>query len=242
MSELATAHAGEVRLGLDYAATTLFEIELAKIGARVPEPLVPVEVRPGVGLVSLTVITVAEGGVHGAHGPLPAYGEAVFCVHVEPDLAEAVPDMSILVLSFAATHERALAANADHHDLDIWPTPIRVAIEGEAHRMHVSDADGPIATITCAHPSPRYRERPASLQVYTAREGLGSVRRYDERFELRSFRHQRRAPAAEFHEHPMFRGVPVAGLRRPYLQWLCEPGQPIVQIATVPTRAIGARP
>jgi hypothetical protein len=76
------------------------------------------------------------------------------------------------------------------------------------------------------------------LQVYTAT--AAGVRRYDERFELRSFRHQRRAVAASFHDHPLFCGVAVRELDRPYLQWLCEPGHPITQIATVPTRPLGA--
>lgn len=228
-----------VELALDYAATTLFEIDLEHVRDRVPAPLSPMLARPGVGLVSLTVVTVADGGVHGAHGRLPGYGEVVFGVHVEPDLRASVPDMAILVLSFAATCERALAANADHHQLPILPTPIVVEVDRATHDVQLSGGDGPIAAVGCAHPTPRYSSRPATLQVYTPTEG--GVRTYDERFELRSFRHQRRAPIAELHPHPLFRGVPVEDLRRPYLQWLCAPQGSITQIATVPTRAVGAR-
>lgn len=226
----------KISLPLSYAATTLFEIGLSEVASRVPQPLAPVEVRPGVGLVSLTVITVADGGVHGAHGALPGYGEAVFCVHVEPDLAHGVPDMSVLVLCFAATHARALAANAELYDLNISTTPIQVEIDPLAHRTMLRDATGPIASLTCAHPRPRYGVRSTSLQVYTVTSA--GVRRYDERIELRCFRHQRRAPAAELHDHRFFDGVSVRGLERPYLQWLCEPGQPITQITTVPTRLL----
>lgn len=230
----------EITLPLHYAATTLFEIDLARIADRVPVPLAPVEVRPGVGLVSLTVITVAEGGVHGAHGPLPAYGEAVFCVHVEPDLSEGVPDMSILVLCFGATRNEALVANADHHELHVFGTPIRVDVDPIRHLMKLGDATGPIASLSCAHPRPSYAVRPATLQVYT--HTAAGVRRYDERFELASFRHQRRDVAAKLYDHPFFQGVEVASLQRPFLQWLCEPGRPITQIATTPTRPVTARP
>ena len=64
----------------------------------------------------------------------------------------------VLVLCFAATEPRALAANADHHDLDVLDVPIEVEIDGSTHRMRVWDESGPIATLTCAHPRPRYTE------------------------------------------------------------------------------------
>lgn len=226
----------EVRLPLGYAATTLFEIELAKLAGKVPSPMSPVEVRPGVGLVSLTVCTVEDGGVHGAHGALPAYGEAVFCVHVEPDLSDGVPDLSMLVLCFAATDARALAANEANHDLNVFPATIDIEVDPEHHRTRISDGDGPIAEVHCAHPDPTYTERPATLQVYTAT--AGGVRRYDERFEAHSFRHQRRLPSATLHDHPFFQGVSVRRLSRPFLQWLCEPGRPVLQVATTPTRPV----
>lgn len=229
-----------IRLPLTYAGTSLFEIDLSRVADRVPPPLSPIEVRPGVGLVSLTVCAVADGGVHGEHGPLPAYDEAVFSIHVEPDLADGVPDMSLLVLTFGATEPRALRANADHHDLDVWERPLQVEVDAAHHRVRVADDAGPIATVGCEHPRPRYAERPATLQVYTATDR--GVRRYDERFEARSFRHQRRDPCAELHDHAFFRGVRVADLSRPFLQWLCEPGQPVVQIATVPTRPVRSAP
>ncbi|MCA9492642.1 MAG: hypothetical protein KC621_22065 [Myxococcales bacterium] len=227
-----------IELPLSYAATTLFEIPLTRLAGRVPAPLSPIEVRPGVGLVSVTMCRVQEGGVHGAHGPLPAYDEVVFCVHVDPDLERGVPDLAMLVLTFAATEARALAANADHHDLPVLDRPIRVTLDG--HRQEVSDADGPIANLTCEHPTPRYEQRPAVLQVYTPTES--GVRTYDETFEARSFRHQRRAPCAVLHDHPLFAGVDVSGLTRPFLQWVCEPGRVLVQRASVPTRPVGGLP
>jgi len=230
----------EIRLPLRYASTTLFEIGLSALHGKVPSPLAPVEVRPGVGLVSLTVIGVAADGVHGAHGALPGYDEAVFCVHVEPDLSEQVPDLSMLVLCFAATEPSALVANADHHDLNVLPTPVRITIDAEGHHTRVFDEAGPIAEVRCAHPRPVYVERPATLQVYT--HTPGGVRRYDERFEARSFRHQKRARSATLHDHPFFCGVAVDRLERPFLQWLCAPSEPVLQIATTPTRPVEDRP
>lgn len=226
----------DIRLPLDYAATTLFEIDSARIAGLVPAPLSAVEVRPGVGLVSVTVCCVEEGGLHGVHGALPAYGEAVFCVHVEPDLSGEVPDLSMLVLCFAATDRRALFANVDHHDLNVLADPIHIEVDRPRHAMTVADDQGIIALIGCAHPSPSYSARPAALQVYTSTPT--GVRRYDERFEAQSFRHQRRDPCAELHDHPFFQGVSVAHLRRPFLQWLCAPDQPVTQIATTPTRPV----
>jgi hypothetical protein len=219
---------GEIRLELDYAATTLFEIPSAVL--KVPAPLSPVEVRPGVGLVSLTVCLVKEGGVHGEHGPLPAYAEAVWCVHVEPDLRAGVPDLSMYVLCFAATDRSALVANADHHKLAVLPEPIQVEVD--EHNVRLLQDGRIFASVSCGHPAPKYKPRNATLQVFTHR---GQVHRYNERFEAHSFRHQRRKPCAELEDHPFFCGLPVQGLKRPYLQWLCAPRQPLTQVASVPT-------
>ncbi len=226
----------EICIALDYAATTLFEIDLARLEGRVPAPLSPIEVRPGVGLVSLTVCCVVDGEMHGKHGALPAYGEAVFCIHVEPDVSVRIPDMAILVLCFAATHRAALVANADHHDLHVFEDLIKVEVDRPNHVMFVSDSTGPIAKLTCNHPNPVYASRPATLQVFTATDG--GVRRYDEHFVLSSFRHQRRAPCAEIHDHPFFQGVQMRSIRRPFLQWVGDPSQPITQVATTPTRSV----
>ena len=151
-----------------------------------------------------------------------------------------VPDLSMLVLCFAATEPSALVANADHHDLNVLPTPVRITIDAEGHHTRVFDEAGPITEVRCAHPRPVYVERPATLQVYT--HTPGGVRRYDERFEARSFRHQKRARSATLHDHPFFCGVAVDRLERPFLQWLCAPSEPVLQIATTPTRPVEDRP
>lgn len=221
-----------IELALESAALTSIEIAADAARAALPEPLDPVEVRPGVSLASLLVFQVAPG-LHAEFGDLPAYSELILAFQVLPALGRRLPRMAFYVANMATSLARAGEFLETVHWIPTSPAAIRVEIFDGGRQVRAFDEQGPIVEIANTHPAPVFKARHTLGQVFTRRDGR--IAFYHELLTGPVHEHQTRHAHIALSDHPFL--APLGGpIRAPrvYLQMSSQPGATIRQSAERP--------
>lgn len=203
-----------VTLTVARGLATVVEVDVGLALGLVPRSLAPVEVRPGVALVSLIHFRIAGGGEHAGHGRLPTYDELVFGVHVEPHLGWALPRFAVHVVSIGVSEPAAGRFLAEVHRMPVHPRPLRFEL-GEG-TVEVADDAGPILRMRDLHPAPRLAADVVRAQVFAAHDG--AVWGYPEVLEGPLCRHQTRGRPVDVEAHPFFGGATLPPRPMAYMQ------------------------
>jgi hypothetical protein len=209
----------------DFALSFALELPTSELKPRVPHPLQVFEVRPGVGLLSLTVLHFTS-----ENEQLTAPCAEVICaIHVMPDqqLAPMPPKMALYALQLGASRREFLESRYATDRLPFLPDPLQVTIDRERPAVEVADAAGrPIFRAALAHVELPYEEDIFYSQTFCGREGeMFHGGNFFEGFKIE----YQKPDGFECHlfDHPFFHGIDIAVVdpRDVYVQMASEPGR-----------------
>lgn len=204
----------------DYALSTFFEIDTAAIHQLLPEPIRPVEIFPGIGLVNLTAFNFIAGSLNGT---LPEFQELIFSVVVTPDLSRSIPHFAMYVLSLASTDKDHLRHGADFYQLPANTLVKKAAISyTDTLSAHFSNDEGDILFMNHCASHLSFESGIRHFQVYTMnREQLHIA---DCFIDGEFCEHQNVAACARFSNHFFYRDIAMHHLNpEPYMQMICKP-------------------
>lgn len=206
-----------IRWTFDFDLFFLFEIDVNDITLPMPSGTFPMEHRPGVGLVGVSL----ELGVDNDVGP---FTEINWCVVVEADLSRRmpVPRYSVVTGNVGSDNEAFLQHAALVDKLPIFrPRNLRWKVDRDACSAYAEDDDGPILRLFNTLPDPVFLPRVHWVQLRSCEGG--------EWFQALSWtgeacEHAHNHLGGEFFPHPFFKGVDTRGLGdRCYLQMVGRP-------------------
>jgi hypothetical protein len=202
-----------------------FEVALGAITSLVPDLLELVELRPGVGLVSVGWLRFAAG----QFGPDSPEFDEVFCaIHVHPDLSVRMPAprTAFLVHRMCSNSEDLIRVDQELIAAPAtWDPSLRVTVaDGGAHVHGCSDA-GPIFDFRVTAVG---AFEPASFwgQHFTARDVAAPGGLRCGAWQWQGVRADQMEPrnASRLHPHPLFGALDVRAASRPYRQMTKGPG------------------
>lgn len=203
----------------DFAFTTFYEIETEFIDHLVPKRLSPVEVAPGVSLLSLIAFNFPEGAL----GTLPEFQELTLSLIVTPDLSRGVPKSAMFVLSLGSTNQEHLDHCTSYYKLPVYGQFTRVNIQRGTHAVEYEDSNGPILAMKNVHPSPEFSKGEHYFQAFV--EDAGDIYVADVIMKGNLFEHQQAGEAGKLWPHPFFRGIDVNSTEPvAFMQMLHKPG------------------
>jgi hypothetical protein len=199
-----------------------FEIETGAVEGALPDALDPVEVRPGISLLSVGILRY-EGGHFGPESP--EFDEVVAAIHVPGDLSVAmpVPDMSFYAIAvftdspeFVAQEEHTIYTPAYH------VPSLEVSYGEDGFSVDVRDERGPILSLRGGdRVEPVFSRVEMWGQHYTSTKGLHhGIWEWDGR----RFEHMRPSRDWLLSPHPLFEAIDVTRVVRCYRQMALEPG------------------
>jgi hypothetical protein len=209
---------------IDFAFSASFELPAERAQRVLPPTLFPLEPRPGLALLNLTVFNFPA--IPELNGPCT---EVIASFHVLPNLAlaPALPRLSLFTFTLGATSREFLANPALTDAYPLHPEPLVVRLDRERIAVEVTDAaDRPILTLAAATGvAPRYEDDRFYAQSIALVDGVLNVTGND--FVFRRAENQRRletggAPSP----HAFFRDLDVSDIapRACHLQMWSEPG------------------
>ncbi|MEZ4433247.1 MAG: hypothetical protein R3F65_12630 [bacterium] len=217
----------------DFTLDFLCELPLASARGALPAGVEPVEVRPGVALISLSLTAFEPGNV----GYLPRFGEATCSVIVQPDLSgDAAPDFAMGVVRITSDSPQFLRWARHKDKMPVYRgRDVLVCFERDRLGGHAADAEGPIFALCNTHPAPRYEDEVFEVQVFT--EADGARWQVPTRWAGRAFRHQRAGATVQIHDHPMLAPLRL-GTRalRCHTQMMTPPRSSVVMSFEEPIR------
>lgn len=187
-----------------------FELPLSTIEPCVPDVLEAVELRPGVGLVSLGWLRFAAG----QFGPdSPGFDEVFCALHVHPDLSMRMPTpkAAFLVHRMWSSSKDLIRVDEEHIAAPAsWEPSLRVTVMDDGARVHGHSEHGPIFDL-CVGGGGSFEPTCFWGQHFTATRG---VRRGAWQWEgVRADRMEARN-GSQLHPHPFFGELDVGrGLR-----------------------------
>jgi len=200
---------------------TSFEIDYDAVAPLVPEALEVVELRPGIAILSVGVLSYEPGHFY---EDSPAFDELVSAIHVAPDLSTKMPMPN---MTFFATQVYCNSPDFVEQEGRTIFTPsrhvpsLRVDYSDRGWSADVSDADGPIFSVRNTHPNPEFTQGELWGQHFTNTKGLQQgIWQWDGR----KFEHMRANDDWKLHQHEAFGGVDVSAVKSIYRQMLLEPG------------------
>lgn len=200
---------------------TSFEIDYDAVAPLVPERLDVVEIRPGVAIFSVGVLSYETSHFYDGS---PEFDELVSAIHVAPDLSTRMP---MPTMSFCATQVYCNSPDFVEQEGRTIYTPsrcvpsLKVAYSDQGWSADVSDDEGAIFSVKNVHPDPVFRDSEMWGQHFTNTKGLQQgIWEWDGR----KFEHMRANDAWELHPHAAFGGVDVSAVKRVYRQMILEPG------------------
>ena len=185
----------------DYAFTTFYEIETKAVEHLVQKPLTPIEVAPGVSLLSLIAFNFPEGAL----GTLPEFQELTLSLIVTPDLSRGVPKSAMYILSLGSTNQEHLDHCVSYYKLPVYGQFTRVNIQRDTHVVEYEDSNGPILTMKNVHPRPEFSKGEHYFQAFV--EDAGDIYVADVIMKGSLFEHQQAGEAGKLWPHPFFRGI-----------------------------------
>jgi hypothetical protein len=210
-----------IRWTFDFDLFFLFEIDVTGITLPMPKGVYPLEHRPGVSLVGVSLELGLAGALDGTVG---AFTEINWCVIVEPDLSRRmpIPRYSVVTGKVGSDNEAFLKHAAEVDRLPIFrPKNLRYSVDRDACSAYAEDDDGPILRLFNTSPDPIFVPRVHWVQL-RSREG-------GEWFQALSWtgeacEHGHNHLGGELFPHPFFEGVDTRGLGdRCYLQMVSKP-------------------
>jgi hypothetical protein len=188
-----------------YDAALGFAVEVATESVKkvLPKGLYPFEVRPGISLLMINVLSFTTGN----HRFDKAFREVTFSVNVIPDLylAGKLPKFAVYVLNIGVTD---LDFSADPYNTDKLPfysTQIQVDIDSEAHAVRCWDERGPIFELHNISKESHFDRKEDFFQVFASSEGdlyHGAMT-----LEAEAYEHQKSGVAGRVFDHPILRGL-----------------------------------
>jgi hypothetical protein len=211
---------------IEYASLTLLEADVNKLRPFVPEELKLLEVRPGVGVFSISLFKYYPW----QQGIYEQVYETIFNIHVLPNLKWGVPTVSLFVASFGSNDAQFLADELEHNYFPIYRNSLNFELDAENYVAKCWDENGPVYEIK--NPSkkkPIFTKQYIYAQVYVRHEG--KVYRSHNTFRGQAYQHQESGDTGIIYDHPFFVGCDVAGAQPPsYLQMLTMPNSDLRQI------------
>jgi|GEM_PF-2290034 len=199
---------------------TSFEIDYDAVTPLVPDALEVVELRPGVAVFSVGVLSYESD--HFYEGS-PEFDELVSAVHVAPDLSVKMP---MPTMSFFATQVYCNSPDFVEQEGRTIFTPsehvpsLKVAYSDQGWSADVSDGEGSIFSVKNVHPDPVFKDTEMWGQHFTNTKGLQQgIWEWDGR----KFEHMKRNDDWTLHQHRAFGGVDVSAVKGLYRQMILEP-------------------
>jgi hypothetical protein len=151
---------------IDFAISASFEIPTGVAESLLPGRMQPLELRPGVGLLNISVF----------HFPDPPdvgepCTEIVFNVHVFADLsrAPALPRMAMYTVRLAATSPAFIASTVAVDNYPVFPEPLRASLDREAVTFAAHDVTGrPVVELRAAPGAAPYQRESFFVQSFTS--------------------------------------------------------------------------
>lgn len=199
-----------------------WEIAMEAVEKILPARLEAVEVRPGVGLMSVGCLRFARGHFS---PDSPEFNEIITVVHVQPDLSVKMPPPRFTF------YANSVWSDSDefvvHEARDIFtPTShvpsLRLEFSDDGLGIEASDAHGPLLSLRSTAPVTAFTRAEFWGQHYNATKGLhhGIWQWEGSRFE-----HMKPGEPGKLAPHALFGDLDVSKVRRCYRQMFAEPGR-----------------
>jgi len=229
MSEAVRFNGEAIELVVDFGMASTFEMDVEQAVAMTPAALTPVELRPGVALASLVFFRFTTGNAHPGFGPLPAYFELVFGIHVAPYLTWGVSKFALYVVNIGTDLPAAGEFLRTVHHMPVFAGSLKAQVDAERAQITVSDGSAPIAEMKNLHPAPVFAPDALAAHVFALDEGR--IWGYPEVLSGPMLRHQTRGKAVTLSRHPFFAGVTLPAQPASYMQAVGAPGARTLQVA-----------
>ncbi len=209
---------GFINWQLGYSLTFCFEIDVSEIKKIIPRSLIPLEVRPGVGILEIAISKFPDGNL----GCLPAFNEVSWCIFVHQNLRKRAPNGTKRA-AFISAYMLGVAGDNDgflKHAYLIDKMPIYICknlvIENTGmkdgnHDALVYDDRGKIANLKWTYPNfptNRFEKKDYFIQVYIGHEG--NLYYLSVLATGKIFIHQKTENAGKLYPHPIFRGLDLS--------------------------------
>ena len=195
------------------------EVDLAEAERIVPDSLEVIQLRPGVALMSLSIVKF----IPGQFGPdSPGFNELVAAIHVAPDLGiqMPVPTMSIFTFSMLSDSAPFIAQEPDTLAAPGRLVSLKYELTSDMLGVTVSDEEGTILHMPSSHPEPHWVAKEMWGQHFTNTRGLlHGIWQWDGHL----FEHQRNIPGWKLFPHSFWSGFDIRKAHGPYRTMLLQP-------------------
>jgi hypothetical protein len=203
-----------------------WEVDVEALDPFIPRELTPVEVRPGIGLISVATILYQPGNF----GPdSPAFFELVSVAHVVSDLSVTMP---VPRFSMHALNVWSNSPDFVRQEGELLFTPaelvpsLAIDFGAKTDTSDARDADGPIISLRNTHPEPVFAHDEMWGQHTNDTVGLHfGVWEWDGL----KFEHQRGGDAGKLYPHRFWRGLDLSRVRGCYRQMIPPHGATAIE-------------
>ncbi len=222
-----------------YSTEFMFEIDTRQIRARLPRRLFPVEVRPGVALLSIGSTVFEEGNATA----LPSFTEITVSALVQPSFAKmsdfGVPKIAVYVFRVCATSDAFLRYTSEVDKVPVFETRrLEIEIEESSFRTIARDEHGPIFDLANVGGEPSFKPQTFPFQVVTVQDDF--VHLANVQVDGQIFEHQEKGEFGRLFPHPFFGGLDVSRCRL-YMQYVSPPRSGAVMKWRPPMKLMPAR-
>ena len=198
-----------------------FEADLEMLERLAPPALAVVEVRPGLGLLSVGLVRMWDNNAPANSAPMD---ELFAVIHVAPDLSLPMPNakFSFFIHSVWSNSEAFVRADMEHIAAPVRHEPsLRLSFDDAALTARADSAQGAIVALRYQEPNPTWSHTGFVGQHFTDQAGLqlGAWQWSGERAEC-----MKPGNAGTHHDHPFWRDLSTARIRRAYRQMTKRPG------------------
>ncbi len=200
-----------------------FEMDYEAVEAVVPKPLVPLEIRPGVGLFSLAALRYCSG--HFGRPDSPGFSEIVGIVTVPPNLSLPMPNprFSFFALNVFSDSVDFVEGEKETVYTPTVHSPSLQAVFGDDGRsVQVFDDDGPIADFVNTNPDLRFK--PKLLWGQHFNDTKGPLHNGTWTWEGVAAEHQKPGDWGALHPHRFFKGLDLSAVQRCMFQMVARVG------------------
>jgi len=199
-----------------------WEIGMDAVEKILPTRLEPVDLRPGVGLLSIGCLRFAKGHFT---ADAPEFNEIVIVVHVQPDLSVAMPQPRFTFYAHSVVSDSVNFV--DHEAREIFtPTEhvpsLQLDFSPDGLGVRAWDEDGPFLELRSTAPASAFTPALIWGQYYSQ---IGRLRHGIWNWQGTRFEHMQRGDPGKPMPHPYFRGLDVSKVSSCYRQMYAEPGR-----------------
>ncbi|MFO7565170.1 MAG: hypothetical protein R6X02_21170 [Enhygromyxa sp.] len=206
----------------DFEMVFLFEIAVDEARRHLPAPLMPIELRPGVGVLGIGVQSLCAGNL----GELPEVREIYCTIAVQPQLSVPMPTprFAVVPVIIAATAPSFLARARELDRLNAmpWTPTLDIELDRAGLRARAADDRGPIFELWNVHEQPSFVDAEMWGQEFV---GVDDDPLYFQAWHWRARKaeYQRRG-GGRLHPHPFFAGIDLDAVSPdPYMQFITPP-------------------